>query len=82
MVMPDKDSLEGPVRRRSTSASRARYNLLGSILTNYGHGLIILAVAPFLYSLRHPPLWVTVCEVATSMVLYALTFLTSPKDER
>jgi hypothetical protein len=72
-------SPEQPVAHQTATVSRARYRLLIRMLTNYGYGLIALALAPTLFHVRQPPAWVTVSEIGLAMVFLALAFLIAPR---
>jgi hypothetical protein len=80
MMSSDKNA--SPQRSGShltSPPSRARYRLLCSLLTTYAYGLVGLAVAPTLIPVQQPPVWVTIGELVTSMLLLALAWLIAPR---
>lgn len=67
---------------QTTPVSRARYRLLCSLLTTYTYGLVVLAMAPALFPVRHPPAWVTVSEIGVAMLFLAMAFFIAPRGEK
>jgi hypothetical protein len=79
-MMSDKDpSTEPPGPPQPAPASRARYQLLCSMLTTYGYGLVGLAVAPAVIPVRQPPITITLSEIGLALAFLAAASFIAPR---
>jgi hypothetical protein len=73
-------SAERPAPHRTGSISRGRRRLLCSMLTNYAHGLVALAVASTVFSAWQQHVWTTFGETAIAIAFLAIAFFIMPSE--
>jgi hypothetical protein len=72
-------SPEQPAARQAAKMSPARCRLLCSMLTNYAHLLVALAVASTVVTKWQQPVWIIAGEIGLAIVFLGLAFFLVPE---